>query len=485
MALLDNTDWMGRIFTGQWERGTGGVHTAVEPATGETLAEVGHAGADDVTSAALRAKAAQREWAATPAFERAAVLSKAAALFQEHAAEVIDWVVRESGATRLKAGIEVDASVAECTQAAALATAPYGELLHSPTPRVSVERRVPAGVVSVISPFNFPVILSMRSVAPALALGNAVLLKPDPRTAICGGAMVARILAEAGLPAGVLQMLPGDAEVGSAMIDDPAVRVVSFTGSTPAGRAIGAQAAKTLTRTHLELGGNSALVVLEDVDVEAAASCGAFGNFIHSGQVCMAIGRHLVHESIYEDYVSLLGKKAEALRVGDGYREDVELGPIIDQQQLEHAKNLVDSSVAAGARLVAGGTHDGLFFRPTVLADCDSDTPAYAEEVFGPVACVRKFSDADEAAELAADSELGLAVGVLGNDLPTAMSIADRVPAGLVHINDQTFNDDANAPFGGVRSSGFSRLGGQRANVEAFTETQWLTLRATAPHYPF
>jgi benzaldehyde dehydrogenase (NAD) len=485
MGLLDGAEWMGRVFTGRWEEGAGTAHLAVEPATGQTLAEVGQANADDATEAAQRAERAQREWAAKTAFERAAVLSKAAALFGQHTQEIIEWVVRESGSTRFKGTIEVQAATAECTEAAALASAPCGELLHSPMPRISLERRVPVGVVSVISPFNFPLILSMRSVAPALALGNAVLLKPDPRTAVCGGVVIARIFEEAGLPEGVLQMLPGGVEVGSAMIDAPAVRVVSFTGSTPAGRAIGAQAARTLTRTHLELGGNSALIVLDDVDVESAASCGAFGNFVHSGQVCMAVGRHLVHESIYEDYVDLLAKKADALTVGDGFREDVALGPIIDQRQLDHVKDLVDRSTSAGARLVAGGTHEGPFYRPTVLADCTSDTPAYGEEVFGPVACVRKFSDVDEAVALAADSEFGLSLGVLGNDLATAMSIADRVPAGLVHINDQTFNDDPNAPFGGVRASGSSRVGGQRANIESFTETQWLTVRATAPRYPF
>jgi benzaldehyde dehydrogenase (NAD) len=280
-------------------------------------------------------------------------------------------------------------------------------------------------------------------------------------------------------------VLPGGADGGGAMIDHREVRVVSFTGSTAAGRAIGAQAAKTLTRTHLELGGNSALIVLDDVDIEAAASCGAFGNFVHSGQVCMAIGRHLVHESIYEDYVSLLAKKADALTVGDGFREDVALGPIIDGKQLDRVKGLVERSVAAGARLVTGGTHEGPYFRPTVLADCTPDTPAYAEEVFGPVACVRRFATVEEAVEMARDSEYGLSLGVLTDDLATAMSIVDQIPSGLVHINDQTFNDEPSAPFGGVRASGSSRVGGNRANIESFTETQWMTMRSTAPKYPF
>ncbi len=403
MGLLDGVDWTGRIFTGTWTRGAGPDREAVEPATGQVLATVGQASADDAAEAARHAEKAQRAWAATPVYERAAVLSRAAALLGRHTDEIVD----------------------------------------------------------------------------------AVLLKPDPRTAVCGGVVIARLFEEAGLPAGVLQMLPGGVEVGSALIDAPAVRVVSFTGSTPAGRAIAAQAARSLTRTHLELGGNSALVVLDDVDVEAAAGCGAFGNFLHSGQVCMAVGRHLVHESIYDDYVSLLAKKADALKVGDGFREDVALGPIIDRKQLGHVRDLVDRSVATGARLVAGGTHEGLFYRPTVLADCTSETPAYREEVFGPVACVRSFADVDEAVELAADSEFGLSLGILTRDLAAGLSIADRVPSGLVHINDQTINDDPGAPFGGVRASGASRVGGPRANIESFTETQWLTMRATPPQYPF
>ena len=485
MSLLEGVDWSGKIFTGRWHSGSGAPSEVVEPATGQVLGTVGVATPQDVVRAGERAVIAQRDWAALPYLERSGVLQRAATLFEKHRAEIVEWIVREAGSTGFKGDIEVQSSIGECAEAAALAGSPYGELLRSPMPRLSIERQIPVGVVAVISPFNFPLILSMRSIAPALALGNAVLLKPDLRTAVCGGVLIARIFAEAGLPEGVLQMLPGGADVGSAMIDHPEVRVVSFTGSTPAGRIIGAQAASTLTRAHLELGGNNALIVLDDVDLDAAASCGAFGTFIHSGQVCMAVGKHLVHESVYDDYVGRLAKKADALTVGDGFRADVALGPMIDRKQLDHTKDLVDRSVAAGARLVAGGTHEGLCYRPTVLADCTPDIPAYAEEVFGPVACVRKFSTIEEAVEMARDSEYGLGLGVLTNDLATAMSIVDRVPTGLVHINDQTINDASNAPFGGVRASGTSRVGGRRANVEAFTETQWMTIRATAPTYPF
>ncbi|GAA3547117.1 benzaldehyde dehydrogenase [Amycolatopsis ultiminotia] len=484
MTLLDPATWQDRIFTGQWRLGGAGSFPVREPATGAVLGSAGLADAGDVADAVAKAVAAQREWAAHPHTERAAVLLRAAAACTANSAEIGDWLVRESGSTRVKAGIELDGAAGECTQAAALASAPYGELLPAQR-RLSLQRRVPAGVVAVISPFNFPLLLSVRSVAPALALGNAVIVKPDPRTAVCGGVVLARIFEEAGLPPGVLQVLPGGADAGAALVEHPRVPIVSFTGSTRAGRAIGARAGELLKRAHLELGGNSALIVCADADPAAAASCGAFGSFLHQGQICMATGRHLVHRSLYQRYVDLLAHKADALTVGDPFTTEAALGPIIDENQLAHVENLVSGSVAAGARLVAGGKADGPFYRPTVLADCHPGIPAYAEEVFGPVACVRPFDTLDEAAELAAETDYGLSLGVLTADPAAGLALADRIPSGLVHINDQTVNDDPAAPFGGVGASGAGRVGGARANLEAFTETQWVTVRTETARYPF
>ena len=239
-----------------------------------------------------------------------------------------------------------------------------------------MSRRIPAGVVGVIAPFNVPLILGIRSVAPALALGNAVVFKPDPRTAVCGGVVIARIFEEAGLPPGVLHMIPGGADAGEAIVADPHVRVISFTGSTAAGRKVGETAARHLKRAHLELGGNSALVILDDADLALAASAGAFGSFLHQGQICMTTGRHLVHERIADDYIEALAAKANALPVGDPALQQVALGPIIDAGQRDKIHALVTSSVASGARLVAGGTYDELFYRPTVLTNGSTDALA-------------------------------------------------------------------------------------------------------------
>ncbi|MGP4092613.1 aldehyde dehydrogenase family protein, partial [Streptomyces sp. KR55] len=391
MGLFDDPAWHGKIWLDGWTEGSAGTLDVTEPATGSTLGRIGLADAADAARAAGRAADAQRAWAELPYTERASVMRRAGELWERYAADVEWWIVREAGSLTAKAQMETHAAAQECYEAAALPSRPYGELLAGEQPRLSMAERVPAGVVGVIAPFNFPLILSIRSVAPALALGNSVILKPDPRTAVCGGVALARIFEEAGLPEGVLTVLPGGADAGKALVEDPRVRVISFTGSTGAGREVGAAAARALKKVHLELGGNSAVVVLEDAELKPTLAAAAAGSFLHQGQVCMTTGRHLVHRSLYEEYVEGLAANAEALPVGDPADGDVALGPLIDVGQRDKVHDLVQRSIAAGARLVAGGRYDGLFYRPTVLADVPLDAPAYAEEVFGPVAPVVPF----------------------------------------------------------------------------------------------
>ncbi|NMO54784.1 benzaldehyde dehydrogenase [Actinoplanes sp. TBRC 11911] len=487
MALLDETRWHDLIHVdGAWRAGSGPATDVIEPATGGTLARFTMATPDDVAAAATAARAAQREWAATPHPARAAVLRRAAQLWAEHAEEISWWNVREVGAIPGMAGFAVHVAEQECWEAAALPARPYGELVPSEEPRLSIARRYPVGVVGVISPFNVPIILGIRSVAPALALGNAVLLKPDPRTAITGGLVLARIFQEAGLPDGLLQVLPGGADVGEAMITDPSVSVISFTGSTAAGRRVGELAGKHLKRAHLELGGNSAMLVLDDADVAAAVNLAAWGSFFHQGQICMTTGRHLVHSRIYDDFVTLLSDKAAKLPVGDPAREEVALGPVIDAAQRDKIHDIVTASTASGASVAVGGEYDKLFYQPTVLAGVTTSTPAFAKEIFGPVAPVVKFDSVDEAVALATASEYGLSLGIVTADPMRGMDLADRIPTGIAHINDQTVNDEANAPFGGVAASGTgTRFGGARANIDAFTETRWITVRSKPAAFPF
>ncbi|GIH02324.1 aldehyde dehydrogenase [Rhizocola hellebori] len=478
MTYLDSTLWENRPLHG-------GQTTITEPATGKSLGATGVADADDVAQAAAKAVAAQRDWAAASFEQRAAVLRRAGALIEQHAPELQRWMIRETGSVQGMAGFGTYVASQECYEAAALASRPIGEILPTAQPRLSLLRRVPVGVVGVISPFNAPLILSSRSVAPALALGNAVVLKPDVRTSISGGFILEKVFADAGLPEGLLHVLPGGADAGQALVTDPRIRVISFTGSTATGRAVAELAGRHLKRVHLELGGNSALVILDDADTDRAVSAGAWASFLHQGQICMTAGRHLVHESVADAYVEALSAHANNLPVGDPSAGDVALGPLIDEAQRDKVHGLVTSTVDAGARLAAGGSYEGLFYRPTVLDGVRPDMPAYAQEVFGPVAPVARFSSLDEAAQLAADSGYGLSLGILTRDVSKGLALADRIPTGIVHINDQTVNDEAVAPFGGVGDSGTGARFGGAANLEAFTEQRWITVRGDVPAYPF
>jgi benzaldehyde dehydrogenase (NAD) len=486
MSFLDEHRWSGKIFTGEWTTPDGGTIPVIEPATGTEIGRVGEASLGDLERSVAQAGKAQADWAAVSFTERAAVMRRAAELWTQHSAEVHNWLIREAGGIRLKAQYEVYGAVQECLESSELPSHALGEVLPTDRAQLSMSRRTPVGVVAVIAPFNMPLKLAIRSVAPALALGNAVILKPDPRTPVSGGVVLARVFEEAGLPAGVLHVLPGGGELGAAMVAHRDVKAVSFTGSTQAGRSVGELAAHHFTRAHLELGGNNAMIVLPDADLDNGMNALAYGSFFNQGQGCMIIGRHLVHESIYDDYVHRLVAKAETLTVGNPATAEVSLGPIIDAKQRDRIHQLVTDSVAAGAKLLTGGTYEGQFYRPTVLADAGPGIPAYDQEVFGPVACVTRFSTLDEAVELASDTEYGLALGIFTADVATGLALAERIPTGTAHINDQTLRDDAQVPFGGVRNSGnSSRFGTAAANIEAYTDTRWITMQPTPPAYPF
>ncbi|MGW3996857.1 aldehyde dehydrogenase family protein [Amycolatopsis sp. NPDC004772] len=478
MGLLDERDrWSGRVFTGEWTS-TGATTASTEPATGDELGQVGTATADDVARSAATAAESARDWAHAGYRERAAVLRRAAALFEQHRDEIAGWLTREAGKTATAVELELNLTLDELHEAASLASAPWGTLLPTTQPgRTSMARRVPFGVVAVIAPWNFPLILAMRSVAPALATGNAVVLKPASDTAICCGVVIARLFEEAGLPAGVLHMLPGKgSELGNAVAEDPHIDMISFTGSTPVGRELAKAAAAGFKKFVSELGGNNAFVVLDDADVPAAAAAGAFGSFVHQGQVCMAVGRHLVAEKIAGAYVEELTRIADGLRVGDP-REDVDLGPVINSSQADHIESVVARSVDAGAKVTSGGRHDGLFFRPTVLAGVAPEMPAFTEEIFGPVAVVTTFTDDDEAVRLANATPYGLVAGVHSGSAVRARAVGDRLHAGMVHVNDQTVNDETIAPFGGIGESGGSSRFGSFVNLDEFTRWQWVTVR--------
>jgi len=483
--LLVEQQWTRKIFSDGWVDAPETIDV-IEPATGEVLGTAGAADPAAVARACESAAAAQREWAQTPFIERVAVVRRAGQALERHRAEVLGWLVRESGSIPPKADNEISAAIGQLDMAAALISHPLGHNLPSITPgRTSMARRVPLGVVGVICPWNFPVVLAMRSVGPALALGNAVVLKADHNTPITGGVVIARVFEEAGLPEGLLHVVPGAGEIGQALVEDPNLRMISFTGSTATGRKVGEAAGRGLKRMVLEMGGNSPLVVLEDADIEAASSAGAWGSFLHQGQICIAASRHLVHESIVDEYTAALVERAERLPVGNPATDEVALGPIINEKQLERLSGIVDDTVSAGAKALTGASHDGPFYKPTVLGEVTPEMRAFKEELFGPVAPVTTFSDDAEAVELANATDYGLAAAVQSGSPQRAAAVAEQLHAGMVHINDQTVNEEPPAPFGGVGASSNGGHFGGVANLELWTEWQWLTSRDKAEPFPF
>jgi benzaldehyde dehydrogenase (NAD) len=478
MALLDPDIWTGCFFDGQW-RPAGSTSKSIEPATGEVLGVYGVTGKAELTESAGQAARAGRAWADLRPSDRAAVLHSAGRILEENAEEISQWITREAGKVSAAVQLEVQLTLAELGEAISLTAQPRGQLLPTAIDRVSMAERVPLGVVAVIAPWNFPLNLAMRSVAPALACGNAVILKPSSETVICYGVVIARVFEEAGLPAGVLHTLAGKgSELGTSFADDPNVDMISFTGSTPIGRELSEAAGRNLKRMVAELGGNNPFVVLDDVDVKEAAAAGAYGTFTHQGQICMAIGRHLVAESVAEEYTDELVRLADAMSVGDP-STSVDLGPIINESQAQHIDEIVQRTLKEGATLGTGGTRDGLFMRPTVLSGVDPTMAAYTEEFFGPVAAITTFKNDEEAVALANDSPFGLVSAVHSGSFLRARAVGDQLRAGMVHVNDQTVNDETVAPFGGRGDSGTGGTFGTLTNLDQFTTWRWVTLRSS------
>lgn len=482
--FLDETTWDGKIFTGQWIDGVS-THGIAEPATGAKLTQVGWASVEQLAQSAADAAAAQRRWVGMPYHDRAAIFRRAADLLAANKDEVVNWIIRETGAIAPFAEHQIVTVQVILHEAAAMLTQSNGIMLPSDGQRLSFARRQPHGVVGVISPFNVPFILSMRSVAPALVTGNTVVLKPDPQTAITGGYLIARLFEEAGLPQGCLHVLPGGADVGQALVEDRHISMISFTGSSQVGRRVGEQASRQLKKVTLELGGKNRLIVLDDADMDRALSCAAWGAFLHQGQICMATGLVLVHEKIADEFIRRLVEKAKALPVGDPMDRNVALGPIINEKQRNAIDAIVQDSVAQGCKLETGGTYEGLFYRPTVLTNVRPGTRAFDEEVFGPVLSVATFSTDDDAVELGNMSEYGLSLGVISRSIGRALEIGNRVPTGLLHINDQTVADEGHMPFGGRGASGNGGRHGGHANWDEFTQWQWVTIKDMPTQYPF
>jgi benzaldehyde dehydrogenase (NAD) len=480
--------WHGAVFTdGHFHPPVNGATLDVrDKASGQVFAVAGLAAAADVDDAVAAAKNAQPAWAEKTYAERASILRAAAAALTDQAKQLRDLIIRETGCIGGKADYEIGAATSELIEAAGLASHATGEVLPtSHAGRFSLSERVPVGLVGAITPWNFPLVLGMRVIAPALALGNAVLLKPSPQTPVSGGLAIAAVFEAAGLPAGLFSVLPGDVEVGHRLVTHPDVAMIHFTGSTKVGKQIAATAGGLLKKVSLELGGNNALLVLDDADLDQAAMIGAWSSFHYQGQTCITAGRHIVQRGIAGEYAERLAARADAISVGNTFTEDVGLGPMINQTQLERAKSMLDEAVAEGAQVIAGGTTQGPFFRPTVVTNVSRASRLWNEEIFAPIAPIVVVDDDDAAVAVANDTEYGLVDSVLTGDPYRGIKLARRLRAGMVHVNDATPQDEALAPFGGIGQSGLGGRSGGESNIEEFTERRWMTVTDGPAHYPY
>lgn len=480
-ATFGGQELSAQYVAGQWRNGRSSrILTVTNPYDDTELAALQLADAQDLDEAYRSAETAQRAWAAEAPAVRQKVMLRAAALLEERREEIVDWLVKESGSTVGKASMEVAAAVGITLEAASFPARVHGRISESNNP--GKENRIyrrPLGVVGVISPWNFPLHLSQRSVAPALALGNAVVIKPASDTPVTGGLILARIFEEAGLPAGVLNVVVGaGSEIGDDFVAHPVPTLISFTGSTPVGQNVGriASSGAHLKHVALELGGNSPLVVLADADLDAAVEGALLGSYLHQGQICMAVNRIIVETPLHDEFVRRFAAGAAQLPVGDPSDPETIVGPIINDSQVSGLREKIDRAKAEGARTVLEGTVSGRLVSPYVFADVTPDMEIAREEIFGPLVGILEAKDEAHALELANDTTFGLSSSVFTGDTEKGVRFGLAIKAGMTHINDMPIHDEAHVPFGGERNSGLGRFNSDWA-ISEFTTDHWIGIQ--------
>jgi len=478
-----------QVIGGKWRTGRSKrLEVDKDPYNGAPLVEIQLASVADVNAAYEAAQAAQREWANTLPSERAQLMLKVAAILDARHEEIASWLIHESGSTRVKANIEIASARGIVLEAASFPGRVEGRILAAAMPgQDSRVYREPLGVVGVISPWNFPLHLSMRSVAPAIALGNTVVVKPASDTPVTGGLLLAKIFEEAGAPPGLLNVVVGaGSEIGDHFVAQPIPRLISFTGSTAVGRGIGriASGGEYIKRVALELGGNAPLVVLEDADIDNAAEAAVVGRYLHQGQICMSTNRVIVDARIHDDFLDAVTQRVRALKVGDPNDPQTAIGPIINSQQLDSLLEKIAGAKQDGGREVVGGEVSGSVLPPHLFADVQPQSSIVVDESFGPLLPVVKAKDEAAALELANATQYGLSSAVFTGDYERGVRFARGIVAGMTHVNDTTVDDQPNAPFGGEKNSGLGRFNGEWA-IEEFTRAHWITVQYSPHPYPF
>ena len=479
-----------QFIGGEWVGGSDDrTFDDMDPYTGQTVARVAAGTRADAKRAIDAAAAAFPAWSQTPAAVRQGIFLRAADILESRRDEVVGWLARETGASFGFGMFQMGFVPGLFRQAAGAAYAPLGQILPTDMPgAMAMAVRKPVGVVGAIAPWNAALILSARSIAAPLVFGNTVVLKPSEESPYSGGLLWGEIFAEAGLPAGVLNIVthgPGEAgPIGDELVENPKVRRINFTGSTATGRRIAEAAGRNLKRVVLELGGQNPLIVLDDADLDYAVDAAAFGAFLHQGQICMSARRIIVERPIADAFVEKLTAKTAGLKLGDPKEMDTIIGPLINAAALATVQRRVDAAAAAGARVLTGGGTTGTCFQATLVMDVPADSELANTETFGPVATIEVVNNEDEAVARANDTSYGLSSGIITSDPDRGMAVANRIEAGIVHVNDQPVHDEPQMPFGGVKDSGWGRFGGTFA-MDEFTELRWITVQTGRRPFPF
>jgi benzaldehyde dehydrogenase (NAD) len=462
-------DYEARAYIGgAFEEPTGDWIPVLEKSTGIPFARYTDSSAEQVDRAVRAARIAQPHWSATSAMERSELLRAFAAQLAGRHDELIELIIRETGGTAEKAEEELGQSINQLLNSATQVTENAGAILPPyKEGKISLSRAVPLGVIGLIVPWNYPISLAMRALAPGLAYGNAVVLKPAELTPIAGGQILAEAAQAAGFPAGVFAVVPGDGPTtGRTLSEHPDLDLIHFTGSFEVGHQIANFAAKSFRSVATELGGDNAFVILDDADLDQAASAAVWASLWYQGQTCISAGRHIVMRSVADAFTDAVVARVERLTVGNPLTDPVSLGPIISEVQLDRFHTgLVLPSIAAGAKVATGATHDGLFYRPTVLTGVTPDMPVFTEEIFGPVMPITVVDTEAEALELV-NRHRTLMNSVFTTDAMRGLAFAEKVKSNEVHVNDA-----------------YARHGGE-GQLDGFTHRQWIGIQTTPTGYP-
>ncbi len=476
-----------QLIDGQWQDGSStSVLVDRNPYDGSVIAEFPVADVEDIDAAYRAAARAKEEWDRVNPYRKRAVFENAVKYVESNFGELTEIIIDELGGTRLKAGFEIGLVLDMLKEAGTFPLRMEGKILPSAVDeRENFLYRVPVGVVGVISPSNFPFFLSMKSVAPALGAGNGVVLKPNEQTPIMGGTIIGKIFEEAELPAGLLNVVVTDiAVIGDAFVEHPIPRVISFTGSTAVGRHVAEVCARNFKKILLELGGNSAFIVLDDADLEYAVDAAVFSRFTHQGQICMSANRVLVHQAVFKDFTERYLEKVRSLTVGNPREESTIMGPLITAKAAEGLNAAVDKAIEDGATAVIRGSVDGGLMEPVVLLDVKPDMEVAQRELFGPVVSLIPFADDDEAVAIANNTQFGLSGAVHTGDIDRGIELAKRVETGMIHVNDYTIHDEPNVAFGGEKQSGLGRLNGPWS-LDEFTTFKWVSVNHGRRQFPY